>query len=160
LNQKKEKKRLQKLSVDIVAVVISKPVLIGVYENGVLFETLHIDGLTSDALPEVFASLLERYEINSIIYSRGPGSYMSIKLSYLFFKTLQIAKNIKLLACDGFYFNANQPIKAVGNSCFVKKEGIISLEKNKKEGKFFLPEKLDPDRFTEETQPLYVLKAV
>jgi hypothetical protein len=85
---------------------------------------------------------------------------MAIKLAYVFFKTLEIAKDIKLLAQDGFYFNNNSPIKAVGNSYFVKKEGIITLEKNLKEGEFKLPEKLNLEDFSEETSPLYVLKAV
>jgi hypothetical protein len=158
--KKKGKKRLQKPSVDIVAVVISKPVLIGVYQNGELIETVQKEGMTSDVLPEIFDSLLKKYDINSIIYSKGPGSFMAIKLAYVFFKTLEIAKDIKLLAADGFYFNRNAPIKAVGNSYFVKKEGIITLKKDLKEGGFFLPEKLNLSDFSEESEPLYILNAV
>ena len=77
-----------------------------------------------------------------------------------FFKTLEIVKNIKLLAADGFYFNKNRPIKAVGNSYFVKKEGIIILKKDEKEGEFYLPEKLKLEDFDEDNEPLYILKAV
>jgi len=151
---------LRKPSVDIVAVVISKPVLIGVYQNGELIETVQKEGMTSDVLPEIFDSLLKKYDVNSIIYSKGPGSFMAIKLAYVFFKTIEIAKGVKLLAADGFYFNKNAPIKAVGNSYFVKKEGIITLKKNLKEGSFFLPEKIDLNEFSEESEPLYILKAV
>jgi hypothetical protein len=151
---------LQKRLVDVVAVVISKPMLIGVYENGLLIERIEKEGMTSDVLPSVFNELLDKYEINSIIYSKGPGSFMAIKLAYVFFKTLQITKNIRLLAADGFYFNSNAPIKAVGNSYFVKKEGIITLKKNLKEGEFELPLKLDFNDFSNEVEPLYVLKAV
>jgi hypothetical protein len=85
---------------------------------------------------------------------------MAIKLSYVFFKTLEIAKNIKLLSSDGFYFNNNSPIKAVGNSYFVKKDDIISIEKNLKPGEFFLPQKLDLRDFSENSSPLYVLSPV
>jgi len=151
---------LQKRLVDIVAVVISNPLLIGVYENGKLIEKIQTQGMTSDVLPSVFDTLLQKYEINSIIYSKGPGSYMSIKLAFVFFKTLEIVKNIKLLAADGFYFNKNRPIKAVGNSYFVKKEGIITLKKDEKEGEFYLPEKLKLEDFDEDNEPLYILKAV
>lgn len=151
---------MQKRLVDVVAVVISKPMLIGVYENGLLIERIEKEGMTSDVLPSVFNELLDKYEINSIIYSKGPGSFMAIKLAYVFFKTLQITKNIRLLAADGFYFNSNAPIKAVGNSYFVKKEGIITLKKNLKEGEFELPLKLDFNDFSNEVEPLYVLKAV
>jgi hypothetical protein len=52
------------------------------------------------------------------------------------------------------------PIKAVGNSYFVKKEGIITLEKNLKEGEFKLPDKLNLEDFSKDCDPLYVLKAV
>ena len=151
---------MQKPLVDIVAVVISKPMLLGVYKDGCLVDIIKKEGMTSDILPEIFDNLLKKYEINSVIYSKGPGSFMAIKLAYVFFKTLQITKNIKLLAADGFYFNQNSPIKAVGNSYFVKKEGIITLTKNEKEGKFTLPEKLNFKDFSEEVEPLYILKAV
>jgi len=151
---------LQKPSVDIVAVVVSKPLLLGVYENNKLIKTVKKEGKTSDVLPLIFDELLKSYNINSIIYTRGPGSFMAIKLAYVFFKTLQITKNINFLATEAFYFNKNKPIKAVGNSYFVKKEGIITLEKEKVEGEFTLPESLNKNDFSEEVEPLYILKAV
>ena len=151
---------MQKPLVDIVAIVISRPLLIGVYENGELIETIEKEGMTSDVLPLVFDELLQKLRINSIIYSKGPGSFMAIKLAYVFFKTLEIVKDIKLFAQDGFYFNENTPIKAVRNSFFVKKEGIITLKKNEKEGEFKLPMRLKFDDFSEDAEPLYILKAV
>jgi hypothetical protein len=104
--------------------------------------------------------VLKRFEVKRVIYSKGPGSYMAIKLSYIFFKTLEITKGIELLAQDGFYFNSNSPIKAVGKSYFVKKDGIISVEKNLSEGEFKLPEVLEIEDFSSDVAPLYVLKAV
>jgi hypothetical protein len=151
---------LPKPLVDVVAIVVSKPLKVGVYQNNKLIEVIEKDGLTSDILPIIFDEILKKYDINSIIYSRGPGSFMAIKLSYIFFKTLQIAKGIEFLAADGFYFNKNQPIKAVGRSYFIKKEGIISLKKDLKEGEFFLPEILNKKDFSKETTPLYILNAV
>jgi hypothetical protein len=151
---------LQKPLVDVVAIVISKPLKVGIYQNNKLIEVIQKDGLTSDILPVVFDEILKKYDINSIIYSKGPGSFMAIKLAYVFFKTLEIAKNIKFLAADGFYFNNNQPIKAVRKSFFVKKKGIISIEKNLEEGEFVLPEILNKKDFSNDTAPLYVLNAV
>jgi len=151
---------LQKPLVDIVAIVISKPMKIGVYKDNQLIEAIEKEGLTSDILPKIFDELMKKYKINSIIYSKGPGSFMSIKLAYVFFKTLEITKDIAFLAADGFYFNKNSPIKAVGNSYFVKKEGIISIEKGLKEGEFFLPKVIKKEDFSNDTLPLYVLKAV
>jgi hypothetical protein len=151
---------LQKPLVDIVAVTISKPLKIGIYQDLKLVKVIEKEGLTSEILPEIFDEILKKYEIKRIIYSKGPGSYMAIKLSYVFFKTLEIAKGIELLAADGFYFNNNMAIKAIGDKYFVKKEGIISLEKNQKEGVFNLPKELKIEDFSKETEPLYVLKAV
>lgn len=151
---------MQKHLVDIVAIVISKPMKIGVYKDNQLIEVIEKEGLTSDILPKIFDELMKKYKIDSIIYSKGPGSFMSIKLAYVFFRTLEIARNITLLATDAFYFNKNSPIKAVGNSYFIKKEGIIAIEKGLKEGEFFLPKVLTKEDFSKENLPLYVLKAV
>ena len=151
---------MQKPLVDIVAITIASPLIIGIYENGILKEKIIKEGKTSDILPLIFDELLKKYKINSIIYTKGPGSYMAIKLSYIFFKTLEIAKNIKLLAADAFEFNNNTPIKAIGNTYFVKKEGIISIEKEKTQGEFFLPENLNEINFSKDVSPLYVLKPV
>jgi tRNA A37 threonylcarbamoyladenosine modification protein TsaB len=151
---------LQKCLVDVVAIPIASPLLIGIYKDKKLIKEIKKEGKTSDILPEIFDEILKEYEIKHIIYSKGPGSYMAIKLSYIFFKMLEITKNITLLATDGFYFNNNSPIKAVGNTFFVKKEGIISLEKNLKEGEFKLPKRLNFKDFSKETSPLYVLKAI
>ncbi|GAB6045386.1 tRNA (adenosine(37)-N6)-threonylcarbamoyltransferase complex dimerization subunit type 1 TsaB [Caminibacter profundus] len=151
---------MSKLLVDVVVIPIATPMLVGIYENGKLIREIKKSGMTSDILPEIFDEILCEYNIKHIIYAKGPGSYMSIKLAFIFFKTLEIAKSIKLLAQDGFYFNNNTPIKAVGNSFFLKKDGIISIEKNLKEGEFKLPRFLNLNDFSEDTSPLYVLKAV
>ncbi len=134
--------------------------MIGIYNDYKLVKTLKKEGKTSDVLPLVFDEILKNYQIRHIIYTKGPGSYMAIKLSYIFFKALETVKKIKLLAAEAFEFNNNSPIKAVGNTFFVKKEGIISLEKSKAQGEFFLPEKIDIEKFNSDTSPLYVLSPV
>ncbi len=151
---------MQKPLVDLVAVTISNPSLFGIYKNNKLIETIKKDGKTSEILPEVLDDILKRYNINRIIYTKGPGSYMAIKLSFIFFKTLEISKGIKLFAADGFEFNKNTPIKAVGKSFFVKNNGIITLKKNLKPGEFSLPYNLEEINFTDDTSPLYVLSPV
>jgi len=150
---------LQKPSVDLVAVTISSPSLFGIYKQGKLIESIKKEGKTSDVLPVVFDELLKKYDIKRVIYTKGPGSYMAIKLSFVFFKTIEIAKGIKLLAADGFEFNQNQPIKAVGKSFFVK-DGIITIKKDLKAGEFSLPESLDKINFNEDISPLYILNPV
>lgn len=151
---------MQKPLVDIVAITVSSPLIIGIYENQKLIKTFKKEGKTSDILPVIFDNILKNYEINHIIYTKGPGSYMAIKLSYIFFKTLQITKNINFLAAEAFDFNNNSPVKAVGNTFFVKKDGIISLAKTQKKGDFFLPEKIDVKKFDTDVSPLYVISPV
>lgn len=88
---------------------------------------------------------------------------MAIKATYIFLRTLSIAKNIPLLATDGFEFNKNQPIKATGTLYFIKKDGIISAQKinaNNKEPNLDLPYNLNRDIFHTDIDPLYILPAV
>ena len=151
---------MQKPLVDLVAVTIASPSLFGVYENNKLIETIEKEGKTSDILPIVFDDLLKRYSIKRVIYSKGPGSYMAIKLSYVFFKTMEITKGIELFGADGFEFNENRPIKAVGKSFFVKRNGIITLKKNEIPGEFRLPKSLDDISFSKDASPLYILNPV
>ncbi|XPV82154.1 MAG: hypothetical protein ACNI22_16645 [Halarcobacter sp.] len=64
---------------------------------------MKIEGMTSDVLPLVtFEKIINEYEINRINYVNTPGSYMAIKVAYVFLKTIAIVKNIELMACSGF----------------------------------------------------------
>ncbi len=141
---------------------LSSPLLVGVYKNGQLLEKIESSQKTSDALPGIFKKLFKQYQIQKIFYARGPGSYMAIKLVYVFLKTLQIVKNIELFGCEGFVFNNNRPIRAFGNLYFVKEDGKIVTKKFEKplKSSFELPQRLDEVECGEEISPLYVLPAV
>ena len=111
---------------DAVVIALGSPVLVGVYdESGKRVEAIKSDKVGSDALSEIFDDLLSRYSFRHLIYANGPGSFMGIKVTYLFLKTLSIVKKIPLLAIDGFFFNENHPIKAVGKLYFVKNSNTI-----------------------------------
>jgi hypothetical protein len=146
--------------IDIVIIPISSPIKIGLYKDGKLFEEITSDEMTSDFLPSFFDEILQKYEIKNIIYSNGPGSYMSIKLTYIFLKTLEITKNITILAQDGFYFNQNSPIKAIGNRYFVKENDTITIKEAKPTEKFELPKILEYSDFSKDVSPIYILNAV
>ncbi len=87
---------------------------------------------------------------------------MSIKVSYLFLKGVAIAKNIDLFASDGFAFNQNSPIKALGTLYFLKKNGKIQTQKLKSEKivSFTLPKNLDKTLFSTNCEPLYIIPAL
>lgn len=147
---------------DVVVIGLSAPLLIGVYKEGRLVEKIESHEKTSEVLPSLFASLMQRYSIGNLIYAKGPGSFMAIKIGYIFLKTLSITKKIPFLSTDAFYFNENSPIKAVGKLCFVKIADNIETQlfDTVPENRLRLPEHLRLEDFTTDTTPYYGIGAV
>lgn len=147
---------------DAVVVALTSPVLVGVYEDGRLIETIKRDGMSSEVLAEVFDGLLQRYTFSRLIYAKGPGSFMGIKVTYLFLKTLSIVRKIPLLGVDAFFFNENRPIKAVGKLYFVKNSSTIDLLPldAPETGTFALPPRIDRQNFDSDNLPYYGIDAV
>lgn len=147
---------------DVVVIALCSPLLVGIYKEGALVERVELEEKSSEALPQLFETLLERYEIANLVYAKGPGSFMAIKISYIFLKTLSIVKNITFLATDAFYFNENRPIKAVGKLYFVKISNKIKTQvfEEVQEAAFALPQTLRIEEFSEDTSPYYGIGAV
>ena len=147
---------------DLVVIALTSPIIIGVYKDKELIETIKSEKQSSEVLPELFKALMDKYEIEHIVYANGPGSFMAIKVSYIFLRTLCIVKKISLLATDAFYFNNNTPIKAVGKLYFVKKSNAIETETLKEAPvmEFTLPHQLRLEDFSTESAPFYGLGAV
>lgn len=135
---------------------------IGIYENNQLIQTYHSHEHTSEILPVLFKEILEQYTPKTLFFARGPGSFMAIKITYIFLKSMSIALEIPLLACDGFVFNEGRPIRAMRNLYFVKNQNEIKTERFDEaiEQSFALPNVLDTSVFHEDTEPLYLLPAV
>jgi tRNA threonylcarbamoyladenosine biosynthesis protein TsaB len=150
------------LKVDLVVVAIESPLLIGIYENGDLIEKIEVEGQTSENLPVHFEKILEKYRVERVLFANGPGSFMAIKINYIFLKTLSTVLGIELFGIDAFFFNGNHPIKAIGGMCFVKTENVINLEKieNFMKMPFYLPEKFDISLYSKDIEPLYILPAI
>ena len=149
--------------VDILVISISNPIKIGIYKDNILIDNIEKEGMTSDILPTIFKELLEKYKIKTITYVNTPGSYMAIKVAYVFLKTLCIVKNIKLNAASGFLFNENSPIKALGKKYFFNKNGEVIIDFLEEKSiilDFKLPKSLDKTKFSSETLPIYNLPAV
>ncbi len=149
--------------IEVLVITISNPVLVGIYENKKLIEKIEIEGKTSDELPLLFQNLLKKYEIKNLYYVNTPGSFMAIKVAYIFLKTISISKNIPLFACSGFEFNENSPIKALGKKYFIKQGDDIKvdfIENNCRIANFELPNDLGTIDFNENTLPIYNLPAV
>ncbi len=148
--------------VDVLCITLTSPIKIGIYEDGRLIETIVSDERSSDVLPLIFKDILKRYDVEKLFYANGPGSFMAIKVAYIFLKSLSILKKIPLLATDAFYFNKNQPIKAIGKLYFVKIDQEIKTQKieTAPEVVFTLPDVLDYNEFSTNTTPLYMIGAV
>jgi tRNA A37 threonylcarbamoyladenosine modification protein TsaB len=149
--------------IEVLVITISNPLLIGIYEDKKLIKVYQNDGMTSDVLPMLFDEILKKYSTDTIYYVNTPGSYMAIKVAYVFLKTISITKNIPLKACSGFQFNENSPIKALGKKYFINENEVVKvdfLENNCKIHDFKLPNVLNDLKFTLETLPIYNLPAV
>ena len=148
--------------VDVLLIALSSPIQIGIYESNTLVETVVSEKKSSDILPSIFKSIFQKYDVENLLYANGPGSFMAIKVAYIFLKSMSILKKIPLLATDAFYFNKNEPIKAIGKLCFVKINLEIKTQKleNVPSGKFMLPDVLDYNEFKKITTPLYSIGAV
>jgi len=147
---------------DIIIISIASPFLVGLYENGRLIKTFESSEKISDTLLELLIPLIEKYDINSIIYTSGPGSHMGTKLAYIIVKTIEITKNIKCKGTLGFEFNNNLPIKALGNLYFIKEKENIIIKKFEpaQNNSFSLPQNLEMIRLEESEKPIHILPAV
>jgi tRNA A37 threonylcarbamoyladenosine modification protein TsaB len=136
--------------------------MLGVYEEGTLVETISSDLKTSEILLPLIKECLDKYDISTIIYTRGPGSYMAIKLTYIMLKTIEIMQGIKCVGCSGFALNGGEPIKAVGNLYFIKEKETIITKKYEQpvNVKFTLPQSIQDLELDEESIPDYILPAV
>lgn len=149
--------------IEVLVISISRPLLIGVYENKNLIKEYKLEGKTSDLLPSLFSRILKEFDIKRINYVNSPGSYMAIKVAYIFLKTISISKNIELMACNGFEFNENSPIKALGKKYFIQDKDGIKVDFLEKEDiirDFKLPNNIEVINFNKQTLPIYNLPAV
>lgn len=148
--------------VTLLIISIASPLLVGVYEDDLLIETISSEKKTSEILLPLIMECLEKYAITKIIYTRGPGSYMAIKLTYIMLKTIEITKGIPCFGCSGFTLNEGQPIKAIGNLYFIKEKETIITKKYEQpvNANFALPQSIRDLTIDEESTPEYSLPAV
>jgi len=157
---------MQESNIKVLVISIANPILVGIYENDTLVKTISEEGKTSDILPSLFKKIVSNYNIKEIFYVNGPGSYMAIKIAYIFLKSISIIKKINLYAVSGFCFNNNSPIKALGKKYFFreyeesKEKIVIKFLGDEKLEEFLLPQSLENIKFTNNTLPEYNLPAV
>lgn len=134
--------------------------LVGIYKDDVLFKEIKLENKTSEALPLLMQDLMTKYNFSEFTYANGPGSYMSLKIAYVFLNTLALVKGIPLKAVNGFKFSKNNLIRANNNLYFTMQDDKIKLIKNNNyKDEFFIPTRYDFD-FCESNLPNYFLPAI
>ena len=146
----------------LLIVSLSSPLLLGIYRDTLLIEKIESEEKTSEVLLSLITEVMDQYPLSHMIYTRGPGSYMAIKLTYIILKTIEIVKKIPFQGCSAFALNGNKPVKAIGNLYFVKeKETIITQKFDQAIPQVFtLPSSLTALVIDEESTPNYILPAV
>ena len=146
----------------LLIISIASPILVGVYENDILIETISSEKKTPEILLPILKDCLDKYDCTKIIYTKGPGSYMAIKLTYIMLKTIEITRGIGCYGCLGFALNDNNPIKAIGNLYFIKEKETIITKKYEQlvKASFALPQSIHDLEIDEESTPEYMLPAV
>lgn len=146
----------------ILIISIASPLLIGVYKDGELIDKVESEAKTSEVLLKILTELSQKYDYTHVLYTNGPGSYMSIKLTYITLRSLEILKGLTFDGCDAFDLNGDNPIKAMGKLYFIKeKETIITKKFDEAiEQQFKLPSMLSEVTILNDNKPLYILPAV
>jgi tRNA A37 threonylcarbamoyladenosine modification protein TsaB len=148
-----------KLEVDIVVIAINSPLIIGIYQDKKLVEKISVEGKTSQLLPVQFKKIIKQYTIKNVLFANGPGSFMAIKITYIFLKSLSTVLDFQLFSQDAFFFNKNKPIKAINGNFFIKNNNKIEMVKlNQNHSmEFFLPEVFEQEKYSKDIEPLYIL---
>jgi tRNA A37 threonylcarbamoyladenosine modification protein TsaB len=154
-----------KSKINLIILTIGKKPLIGLYnyKDNNLVEIIAITEQLSEGLPLAFKDIDQKYQIEKIAFVNGPGSFMAIKIGYIFLRTFEIVRqNIELLGNDGFYFNNNMPIKAINNLWFIKENSSIEIKKldNIYESEFILPKIFKYSEYSKNIEPIYILNAI
>ncbi len=162
MKNQKSLKRLMRKSVDLVFLSIATPFMVGVYEDLKLIDAIKSDKKSSDALTLIYAELEKKYDIKRLVYVNGPGSFMAIKLTYIFLKSISVIKDTPLYAMDAFYFNNNQPIKAIAKLYFVKISSKIETIKldDTVVCEFSFSPSLNESYFNNDNAPMYAIGAI
>lgn len=122
-------------------------------------QTIKSDKHISEALIEILSEITGKFNISSIIYTNGPGSFMGLKVSYVILKTFCMVKNIDFYAVSGFELNGGGAIRANKSLSFVLENGQILL-KQAESTPFELPSNLSNLNKTFDTLPSYIIQAV
>lgn len=145
--------------VKVLIISLSSPIKIGIYKNNTLLKEIESQEKASDFLISFFEELIKEFQIEAIIYTNGPGSFMGIKVTYLILKSIALVFGCEIYAVNGFELNDFKPIRANKNLSFVLENNDIVLKKVEA-CELFLPKNLLNLNLSDDIIPNYVISAV
>ena len=140
-----------------------KPFVLAVYdERNELIEQHASDQHLTTALYMITSEIDARYCVTKVAYIRGPGSFMGLKLGFVFMRSFALARGIDFTAADSFALTADRPVFSHKNRYFVKENGVISVQRfDQPQPNFLIPPlALDTTIFNADTLPQYILGAI
>ena len=146
-------------SCELLFITLGSPLLVGIYQNGELKQSLSSDKPSSEAITELLSELKKQYKITKIIYANGPGSFMGLKVAFVALSVFAGVYGCEFGAVSGFSLNGNAPITAKKGFSFVLNVDKISLEPVLGVSAS-LPKSLKNLSISTDVLPNYVLEAV
>ncbi|GHV10482.1 glycoprotease [Campylobacterota bacterium] len=150
-------------SVSLLLLSATRPTRLAIYgEDGGVIEQFQSDLPLTESLYDAIKAFDEAYAIERVLYARGPGSFMGLKLGYLFLRSFALGRGIDFLAADSFALSGGAPIHSHSKRWFVLENGSAAIRSFDSAPAEVLspPERLDLTLFSAETAPNYILSAV
>lgn len=154
---------MPKLPVTVLLISASRPMRLAVYDRvGAKLESFESDAPATESFYPLFKAIDEKYAIEKLAYARGPGSFMGLKLGYVFMQTLALARNLPFTAASSFVLSDGAPVQAHGKRWFAQEaNGIgVKLFEAAPEDRLLPPDRLDLNLFDTNTEPDYFMPAV
>lgn len=146
--------------ITLLVASFAKPTLIGVYSaQNELIRSFAEDGKITDFLYQITSEIDKNYLIKRLVYTQGPGSFMGLKLAYVFLASFAIARNIPFEAISSFAIASK--IHAHKNRWFVQNgDRVEVVEMADQTDLIALPRSIDSIAFESDKLPRYELPAV
>ena len=154
---------MPKEPVTLLLLSAQTPLCVGLYDaSGVLVRRYERTGQISQVLYPLFREIGAEFEVVALAYARGPGSFMGLKLGFVFLRSFAIAKKIPMRSASSFFFSAGAPIVATRHSAYLLSDDKISLCRleSAPENRMQLPKRVDFEALDEPLEPLYIQPAV
>ncbi|MGE4295437.1 MAG: hypothetical protein AB7E49_07045 [Campylobacterales bacterium] len=154
---------MPKSPVFVLLVSASRPMRLAVYDLGGNRLELHeSDAPATESFYPFFKTIDDRYDIARVAYARGPGSFMGLKLGYVFLQSFAMARRIPFASVSSFALTRGAPVQAHGKRWFVLEGGEVSVRafETPPQAALLPPEQIDFSIFEAACEPEYLMPAV